>query len=198
MRICRAFPVVATLLALAAGTGLRAQSNYAAPYSFSTLAGSPASGGNADGTGGAARFYSPRGVAVDSVSNVYVADTYNNSIRKITPSGVVTTFVGGSGTAGSADGEGTAAQFNEPTDVAVDPAGNVYVADNNNHTIRKITPAGTVTTLAGSPVAPGSTDGTGSAARFNSPSGLTVDTGGNVLWLTLATPPSGKLPPTGT
>ena len=94
-----------------------------------TLAGLAGSAGSADGTGSAARFNDPVGVAVDSAGNVYVADTDNHTIRKVTPAGVVTTLAGLAGSSGSADGTGSAARFNDPYGVAVDSAGNVYVAD---------------------------------------------------------------------
>ncbi|MCX7804926.1 MAG: PKD domain-containing protein [Planctomycetota bacterium] len=145
-----------------------------------TVAGRAGFAGSTNGTRGAARFNSPRSVALDSSGNIYVADTYNNTIRKITPAGVVTTLAGQAGTPGSDDGTGSAARFNVPSGVAVDSGGNVYVADTGNHTVRKITPAGVVTTLAGQAGAPGSDDGTGSAARFNLPSGMVVDATGNV------------------
>ncbi|VDB00582.1 FIG01132568: hypothetical protein, partial [Olavius algarvensis spirochete endosymbiont] len=90
----------------------------------------------------------PTGVAVDSSGNVYVADSVNHRIRKITPAAVVSTFAG-TDSEGFADGTGTAAQFNHPLGVAVDSEGNIYVADYGNHRIRKITPAGVVSTFAG-------------------------------------------------
>ncbi len=142
-----------------------------------TLAGS-GTPGFADGTGASAQFSYPNGVAVDSASNVYVADKNNQRIRKITPAGVVTTLAG-SGVAGSADGTGTSAQFKFPRGIAVDSAGNVYVGDVGNNLIRKITAAGVVTTLAGSGVA-GSADGTGTSAQFRGPTGVAVDSTGNV------------------
>jgi len=146
-----------------------------------TLAGDAGNAGTADGVGAAAQFNFPSGVAVDGASNVYVADSYNHAIRKITPGGVVTTLAGDAGNAGNADGTGSAAKFDLPQGVAVDGAGNVYVADSNNHTIRKVTATGVVTTLAGSAGNTGSADGTGSAARFNFPSGVAVDGAGNVF-----------------
>ena len=145
-----------------------------------TLAGSPGQSGSADGTGAAARFYEPAGVAVDGVGNVYVADYGNSTIRKVTAAGVVTTMAGSPGQWGSADGTGAAASFGEPEGVAVDGAGNVYVADLDNNTIRKVTAAGVVTTLAGSPGQWGSAGGTGTAARFYYPQGVAVDSDGNV------------------
>ena len=146
-----------------------------------TLAGRPRQSGSTDGTGAAARFYYPTGVAVDTSGNVYVADFYNGTIRKVTASGVVTTLAGSPGVAGSADGAGAAAQFLGPYGVAVDTAGNVYVGDSNNYTVRKVTPTGVVTTLAGSPRQSGGTDGTGAAARFFGTYGVAVDTAGNVF-----------------
>src|SRR5439155_1103724 len=114
-----------------------------------TLAGLAGNSGSADGTGSAARFNSPSGVATDSSGNVYVADILNSTIRKITPAGVVTTLAGLAGNTGSADGTGSAAFSYTTLFRSTDSSGNVYVADNCNHTIRKITPAGVVTTLAG-------------------------------------------------
>lgn len=146
----------------------------------STLAGTAGSLGSANGTGSVARFFDPTGVAVDFAFNVYVADSGNNTIRKITPAGVVTTLAGTAGAAGSANGGGAAARFSGPQSVAVDIERNVYVADTFNHTIRKINSAGNVTTLAGSPGLPGSQDGTGSAARFSLPRGIAVDSSFNL------------------
>src|SRR5213082_102592 len=139
-----------------------------------TLAGTPGVHGSADGTGSAAQFWQPWGIAVDSVGIVYVADQANSTIRKITPAGVVTTIAGAAGMFGSADGSGSTARFNAPDGIAVVSSGNLYVADTLNSTIRKITATGVVTTLAGTAGAIGSADGTGSAARFNYPDALTV------------------------
>jgi sugar lactone lactonase YvrE len=146
-----------------------------------TVAGSARSLGSVDGTGSAARFSQPAGVAVDSAGNLYVADTFNETIRKISSGGVVTTLAGLAGSYGSVDGTGSAARFNGPSGVAVDSIGNLYVADQHNQAIRKISSGGVVTTVAGSAGGPsGSADGTGSAARFRDPSGLAVDSAGNL------------------
>ncbi|HEY8659098.1 MAG TPA: IPT/TIG domain-containing protein, partial [Hanamia sp.] len=130
-----------------------------------------------NGTGTAASFNGPRGIAVDVNGNVYVADN-GNLIRKISPTGVVTTFAG-SGVQGNTNGTGTAASFNTLMGIAVDVNGNVYVADYGNILIRKISPAGVVSTLAGSGSV-GNTNGTGTAASFFMPYGITVDGSGNV------------------
>jgi hypothetical protein len=145
-----------------------------------TLAGTAPMAGSADGTGTAARFGAPFGIAVDSAGNLYVTDSANNTLRKITSAGVVTTLAGTAVTGGSADGTGSAARFNEPLGIAVDSAGNLYIADSRNNTVRKVTAAGVVTTLAGAAGLPGSTDGAGAAARFNFPSGVAVDSTGNI------------------
>ena len=144
----------------------------------STFAGSGAEGSD-DGTGTAARFISPSGVAVDASCNIFVADLGNHKIRKITATGVVSTFAG-SGAAGRADGTGTASSFRYPNGVAVDASGNIFVADSNNHLIRKITAVGVVSTFAGSG-SMGSVDGTGTAASFSYPYGVTVDASGNIF-----------------
>lgn len=142
----------------------------------STLAGS-GSAGSANGTGTAASFNYPAGIAVNQAGDIFVTDN-GHKVRKITSAGVVTTFAG-SGSTGSADGTGTAASFNSPEGLAIDTAGNLFVADFSNHKIRKITPAGVVTTFAGSGSA-GSADGTGSSATFSNPIGVATDIAGNV------------------
>ncbi len=144
-----------------------------------TLAGN-GTAGSTDGTGTGAQFSSPGGVTVDISGNVYVADTNNHTIRKVTAAGVVTTLAGNSTTSGSADGTGTAAEFFHPGGVAVDASGNIYVADTGNHLIRRVSPFGVVTTIAGSGIA-GTADGTGTAAQFNNPTGLAVDSSGNII-----------------
>ena len=151
------------------------------PLVVSTLAGQVLVIGSANGTGTNAQFSYPSGVAIDSFGNIYVADFSNDTIRKITPAGVVTTPYGQAGVAGSTDNTGTAARFNTPNSVATDSANNLYVADSGNNTIRKITSTGVVSTLAGRAGRTGSTDSTiGSSARFNSPQGVAVDSAGNV------------------
>ena len=149
-------------------------------YTFTTLLGAPETPGAIDGPASAARLNYPQGVAVDSAGNLYVAEGFNHTIRKVTPAGEVTTLAGLAGTSGSANGTGSAARFNFPAGLAVDIVGNVYVADQYNSTIRKITPGGVVRTLAGLASNPGSTDATGSAARFCNPNGVAVDNAGNL------------------
>ena len=152
-----------------------------------TLAGQAGVKGTNDGTGSAARFDSPAGVAVDGLTNLYVADTGNDTIRKLTLTGtnwVVTTLAGLAGSSGNSDGTNSAAQFASPFGVAVDAGGNVYVADTTNNTIRKLTPTGTnwvVTTLAGVAGSSGSADGTNNAARFYWPAGVAVDSATNLF-----------------
>jgi glucose/arabinose dehydrogenase len=142
-----------------------------------TLAGS--TGAFADGTGTAARFNVPQGVAVLPDGNIVVADTGNCRIRLVTPAGVVTT-IAGSATAAFADGTGTAASFQYPCGVAALPNGNIVVADQNNHCIRLVTQAGVVTTLAGNGTA-AFADGTGTGARFQYPGGVAVLSNGNIV-----------------
>ncbi|HEV7406778.1 MAG TPA: choice-of-anchor tandem repeat NxxGxxAF-containing protein [Chthoniobacteraceae bacterium] len=143
------------------------------------FAGSPGFPGSADGTGAAARFKAPSGVAVDADGNVFVADRDNCTVRKVTSAGVVSTFVGSVGQYGSVNATGAAARFYNPSALAVDGSGNLYVLDYS--VIRKVTSAGVVTSLAGAPYPGGSVDGQGAAARFNYPRALAVDTLGNVF-----------------
>jgi probable HAF family extracellular repeat protein len=148
-----------------------------------TLAGLELNGGAADGLGSSARFSAPSGIAVNRAGVVYVADSDNHTIRQISTNGQVSTLAGLAGSPGSADGTGSAARFSYPAGLAVDGLGNVYVADHGNDTVRKITPSGVVTTLAGLAGVLGNVDGTGSAARFSYVEGLAVD-GSNNLYCT--------------
>ncbi len=147
----------------------------------STIAGggSPNVGDFVDGTGTNARFYGPRGVAIDNNGNIIVADYFNNRIRKIDTSGNVTT-IAGDGTGGFTDGVGTAAKFNGPTGVAIDSSGNIIVSDYYNHRIRKIDTSGNVTTIVGNGTA-SFADGNSTTAKFKYPKGVTVDSDGNII-----------------
>jgi sugar lactone lactonase YvrE len=149
----------------------------AADGTVTTIAG--AREGFADGPSTSAAFHTPSGIAFDAAGNLYVADTGNNAIRKITPQGIVTTAAG-TGKAGYRDGAAGEAQFNGPIGVAVDKQGNVYVADTYNDRIRVITPEGLVKTLAGGD-RPGFQDGAGLAARFDTPCGIAVNNNGELL-----------------
>ncbi|MDR1849757.1 MAG: hypothetical protein LBQ75_06940 [Zoogloeaceae bacterium] len=125
---------------------------------------------------GSDMLYGPSSIAIDAAGNLYVTDMVTNHIHKITPNGKISSLV--SGGYGFADGEGSAARFKDPQGIAIDAAGNLYVADRDNHRIRKVTPKGKVSTLAGGEA--GFADGQGSAARFNEPHGIAIDAAGNL------------------
>jgi sugar lactone lactonase YvrE len=146
-------------------------------HTVAGLAGNP---GSSFGLGSGARFRNPWGLAADEEGNVWVADTGNDVIRKITPAGQVITVAGEAGMSGHADGFGPLARFHAPFAVVADQRGHIYVADTGNHTIRRIAQGGEVVTVAGLPGQAGYADGSGSAARFSSPQGLAVDDSGNL------------------
>jgi ribosomal protein S11 len=194
-----------SMASLLAVTIARGQSVYSTPYAFNTLAGvADGTTGSNDGTNNGARFNWPEGVAMDASGNLYVADTFNNTIRKITPSGtnrVVSTIAGTAGTPGLIDGTNLAAQFNAPSAITVDTNGNLYVTDTDNHTIRELTPFGTnwvVSTIAGRAENPGTDDGTNLVAQFDYPSGITMDTNGNLYVSDTDNQTIRKLTPVGT
>ena len=163
-----------------------AVSGAAQPYTWTTIAGVAEVSGAADGTNSTARFYRPSGLARDGAGNIYVADLLNHTIRKVAPVGanwVVSTLAGLAENLGSADGTNDQARFNRPSSVAVDNAGNLFVTDNYNDTIRKLTPAGTnwvVSTVAGLAGVDGSNDGTNYDARFDGPQAVAVDSNGTL------------------
>ena len=150
-------------------------------YTFSTLAGLAGVSGTNDGTGNAARFNAPQGVAVDTNGNLRVADSFNDTLRYITPGGAVTTWAGQAGVPGTNDGLVTA-KFSIPLGMAIGPDGYTYTADGANNTVRKTGgfPLLSTTTLAGQPGIPGTNNGTGNAAQFNQLSGVAVDSATNV------------------
>lgn len=181
----------------AANTVVGATSAAFKPLLVTTLAGETFAHGYADGQGRAAHFNFPCGVVLAPTGMLYVADAGNHTIRQITPQGLVTTLAGQAGRTGSLDGSGEKALFNQPNGLAIDRAGTLYIADQLNHTIRKITAAGLVTTLAGKPGSPGNTDGKGSAARFHAPSGVAVDTAGMVYVADITNHTIRKITPAG-
>ena len=166
-------------LAAAALWTLGPTSIWSQPLNFSTLAGN-AGYGSIDGFTNNARFNFLHGMTVDGSGNIYVADTQNSTIRRIDPTQLVSTFAGSAGSLGNSNGIGSAASFNSPQGVAVDSAGNIYVADSGNDLIRQITPAGMVSTIAGSAGVAGNTNGVGTNALFRLPGALAVDASTNV------------------
>lgn len=145
-----------------------------------TLAGKHGESGSLDGQGSNARFNEPWGLCATADGTLYVADTKNNKIRKVTPDGIVTT-IAGTGNYGTSNGAALASTFGNPTGIEIDPQGNIYVADHLTHIIRKISANGIVSTLAGTPYIPGDQDGAGNQAQFWRPYGLTLDNDGNLI-----------------
>jgi hypothetical protein len=170
----------ATLLGWIVGASVAViQAQPPTPYTFVTFAGS-IEAGSADGPVEVARFKQPRGLALDDAGVMYVADPGNHTIRKITPAGEVTTLAGKAGVAGSADGAGALARFQLPAGLAVDKGDGVFVADFSNQTIRKVSAAGEVVTVAGLAETAGEANGTGAGARFNGPIAVVADGSGNL------------------
>jgi len=155
-----------------------------ATATVTTLAGDDGLSGSVDGTGRAARFNQPSGVTLDGAGNLYVADTNDATIRVIAlDAGDVSTLAGAPPSGGGADGTGLAARFFLPTSVVADGAGNLFVCDDGNNTVRKVVMStGEVMTIAGTPGTFGTTDGIGAAARFGDPWGLDTDGAGAVSW----------------
>lgn len=148
---------------------------------YSLHAGTPGYFGSGDGPPNVARFQGLGGLAIDAAGNLLVADVGNNAIRRASPSGVVSSVAGLLGPPGFADGPAATARFAGPQGLAVDTAGNIYVADSDNHVIRKISPAGIVSTFAGAAGQPGAVDGPPTQARFRAPQGMALDAGGNLF-----------------
>ena len=147
----------------------------------STLAGDPQAPGAANGAGTNACFNEPAGIVVAANGTLYVADSANHAIRTVAANGLVGTFAGQLGMPGTQDGTGTNAQFNAPCGVTFDLSGNLLVSDTGNATIRRITPAGVVTTIAGVAGQSGFLDGAAATAEFGAPLGLAVATNGTVF-----------------
>ena len=149
--------------------------------SVTTLAGLPLTSGSSNGPATTALFSDPAAVVADAAGDLFIADSQNHVIRRITTNGLVSTFAGQAGTPGSNDGNGSQAQFDTPSGIGIAPNGDVYVSDTGNHVIRRITRAGSVATIAGTPGQSGFTDAVGTAARFNSPLGLAVAVDGTIF-----------------
>lgn len=171
-----------------------------------TIAGLTQSSGTNDGLGTNAQFFNPSGIAVASATNLYVADTYNNTIRQLTlttgsTNWMVSTIAGVAGLSGTNDGVGSAARFNSPYGVTVDGLGNLFVSDQVNSTIRQLTPNGsnwTVTTIAGKPGTSGAADGLGSLALLYAPAGITAYQDGNIYFADASSHTIRMLSPSGT
>lgn len=186
----RAAWLLALLITSCGGGPADSSSDSSAGATMTVLAGHMGGPGNVDGTGSSARFWWPGASVIDGNGNLYVADTYNHVIRKVTPAGVVTVLAGTRGYAGATDGPASQATFYGPGGLALDKAGNLYIADEGNFTVRKLSPDGMVTTLAGSPRQSGNQEGEGAAARFGACwttfgcelPGVAVDSRGNVYY----------------
>lgn len=163
----------------------------------STIAGQPTMSGSVDGIGPAARFNSPSAIAVDNDNNIYVADSLGSTIRKVTPGGIVTTLAGTSGVFGAADGAGGSAKFMSVYGIAVDKSAAVFVSDELNHTIRRVSPEGNVTTVAGVFPSPGNADGRVGTARFSNPAHLGIDAMDNIYVADLGNGKVRKISPAG-
>ena len=153
-----------------------------------TVAGKAGLSGRADGLKENARFNQPEGIVVGSTGDLFVVDTYNFTVRKITRNGLVTTLAGAGGVAGYADGRGSSVRFNKPIGIAIDSPDNLYITDADydgklagNCLIRKIDPRGNVTTLGGVPGQAGHTDGPLKTARFNRPVGVAAAPDGTLF-----------------
>lgn len=175
-------PIIAGLAAGAEGSvyfaaGTRV-GRLAPDGTVSPVAGANEQQGAADGNAAMARFRAPAATAIDRAGNLYITDAGNSTLRRVSPDGSVVTIAGLAGQSGSADGQGVTARFRGPGGVAVDGGGGLYVADSGNHTVRRVSPQGDVTTLAGAPAQPGFADGPGSEARLFLPSGVAVDAKG--------------------
>lgn len=147
----------------------------------STIAGSAGVSGNLNGIGASARFNNPHGITADKAGNIYIADRYNNQIRKITPAGIVSTLAG-TGSIGATDGNGSVATFNEPWGITCDTLGNIYIADTKNYKIRKIDASGIVSTVAGIGIF-GTTNGANNVAKFGFSSGITATRDGSIIYV---------------
>ena len=151
---------------------------------ISTVAGNGTPGGEGDGgRATSAQLSGPRGIAVDSAGNLFIAESYGNRVRKVTPGGIISTIAGdGNRGFGGDGGPAVSAQLNNPYDVAVDSAGNLYIADSGNQRVRKVTPAGVISTVAGNGLKADSDDsGLATSARLSGPTGVVVDTAGNLF-----------------
>ncbi|MBI3881079.1 MAG: hypothetical protein HY301_13590 [Verrucomicrobia bacterium] len=164
-----------------ADTGNHTIRKIAANGTVTTLAGLAGEAGATNGPGATARFNSPLGIVVATNGILFIADSGNHLLRKISPDGTVTTLAGEEGVWGTNDGPGLTAHFNNPVGLALDAAGNLFVADANNHTIRKVAPDGTVSTVAGVPGADGCVNGPAADARFCKPASLAFDAHGNLF-----------------